>query len=193
MVVVRAGCTARTRRVVARRERGKLRRFRCADCACGVSARKRPRRCPMCGGRHWQDEEWQALERLHVDLRLTRASAIATEPTEAAADVQPARLAFRTLNEDIRWLQLREADEQLALVCECGDNHCFASLSISLADYERVRAELDQFLVLPGHEAAAFDEVLEAPAHDRVVRAPSQSKLEANRLSESAGRSKSGR
>jgi hypothetical protein len=63
-----------------------------------------------------------------------------------------ARLAFRNLNEKIRWLQLRGADERLDLVCECDDPRCFAPFSIGLADYENLRADPEQFLVLPGHE-----------------------------------------
>jgi hypothetical protein len=173
---------------MAREERGRLARFRCADCAYGVSARKRPRRCPRCGARRWQQEDWQPLERLHVDLRPNRAPALSPAPEEAPAQSQPARPAFRALNEEIRWLQLREADEQLDLVCECDDQRCFAPLSISLADHERLRVELDKFLVLPGHETEALDEVLEAGAHCLVVRARRQEQAEANRLTRLGGR-----
>jgi hypothetical protein len=152
-------------------ERVDLSCFRCADCAYGASATKPPRRCPMCGGARWQEEEWRALERLPADLRPDRAPAAAPVLAgDAPANGQPARLAFRSLNEKIRWLQLREANEQLDLLCECDEPHCFAPLSIGVVDYEKLRADPEQFLVLPGHEPSSLAEVVEVGLRYVIVR-----------------------
>jgi hypothetical protein len=146
-------------------------RFRCADCTYGASAVKPPRQCPMCGGTRWQREEWRALERLPADLRRYRPPAEVSVPAGGELENgQSARLAFRNLNEKIRWLQLRGADERLDLVCECDDPQCFAPFSIDLADYENLRADPEQFLVLPGHEPPSSAEVVEVGPRYVIVR-----------------------
>jgi hypothetical protein len=38
------------------------------------------------------------------------------------------------------------------ILCECGDRRCFAILRVTLEEYESVRAQLEQYLVKPGHE-----------------------------------------
>jgi rubrerythrin len=38
-----------------------LSRFRCAGCGYGASRHAEPERCPMCGGRTWEQEDWPRL------------------------------------------------------------------------------------------------------------------------------------
>ena len=35
-----------------------LSRFRCSGCGYGASRRDEPERCPMCGGRTWEQDGW---------------------------------------------------------------------------------------------------------------------------------------
>ena len=64
---------------------------------------------------------------------------------------------FREVNERIA--DLGEAAQDLSpdgvieFICECGiDGGCGERVSVPLAVYERVRAQDDRFVVLPGHE-----------------------------------------
>jgi hypothetical protein len=67
---------------------------------------------------------------------------------------------FRRLNEQIRKLNGGSADGTLDAVCECGDEHCFAHISIPVAAYVEVRRHPRRFAVAPGHESADQDLVI---------------------------------
>jgi hypothetical protein len=64
------------------------------------------------------------------------------------------------VNEAIRRLDALETGE-LVLICECDDHGCFAALSIAAIEFNRVCAEPDLFVVLPGHELTAETRVIE--------------------------------
>ena len=62
----------------------------------------------------------------------------------------------------------REANERVAakaselelaypipFLCECRDAHCFARISLTLREYEQVRADPLRDLTIPGHETSA--------------------------------------
>jgi hypothetical protein len=46
------------------------------------------------------------------------------------------------------------------LLCECGRSGCSARLEVPLDVYEAVRGESHRFLVAPGHEEPAEDEIV---------------------------------
>lgn len=46
-------------------------------------------------------------------------------------------------------------------VCECGNLGCQAKVTLSIPDYESVRQDFDRFFVVPGHEIAGVDQVVE--------------------------------
>ena len=46
-------------------------------------------------------------------------------------------------------------------VCECGDESCFEKVSVSLADYQEIRARNDRFFVRPGHEKLDVERVVQ--------------------------------
>ena len=46
-------------------------------------------------------------------------------------------------------------------MCECADPACAHRVDASLAEYEEVRGDGTQFLVVPGHEEPAIEEVVE--------------------------------
>src|SRR4051794_38125750 len=46
-------------------------------------------------------------------------------------------------------------------LCECGHIGCSTTIRIPLAVYEETRTAFERFILAPGHEIAAVDEVLE--------------------------------
>lgn len=71
-------------------------------------------------------------------------------------------IRFRALNERLRkgsgtW----DAGEgSLELVCECGDEDCTQGIRMSPRDYEAVRSDEAQFMVVPGHERLEVESVV---------------------------------
>jgi hypothetical protein len=52
-------------------------------------------------------------------------------------------------------------DERFAFQCECGRAPtCGECISVTLAEYDEVRAQADRFLVFPGHEDPAIERVV---------------------------------
>jgi hypothetical protein len=72
--------------------------------------------------------------------------------------VEDARVAktealFREVNERVAERAEEFESETAEFVCECADPTCTKRIPAALHEYEEVRAEGDQFLVAPGHEA----------------------------------------
>lgn len=79
---------------------------------------------------------------------------------------------FREVNERIQRVSesLQMTSEQLAILCECGDESCTERVDVSIADYERIRADPTLFFVQPGHEAPDVEDVVERGPGWDVVR-----------------------
>jgi hypothetical protein len=77
---------------------------------------------------------------------------------------------FREVNERVR--ETNETFDVAAgdaeFVCECGMASCVERIRMTLAEYEQVRADPTQFLVVPGHEESAVESVV-ASREDRFV------------------------
>lgn len=72
---------------------------------------------------------------------------------------------FRTANERMAdWEERRRADATEVYYCECADRECHTKVGIRASDYERIRKNSAYFFVLPGHEAAEIETVIES--HD---------------------------
>jgi hypothetical protein len=68
---------------------------------------------------------------------------------------------FRAVNERIEDAASGEAGGQLFDVfCECADLDCLERIEISRSNYEQARAEPDLFIVRPGHEQPAIEEMI---------------------------------
>ena len=67
---------------------------------------------------------------------------------------------FRAINERIRDLARRfdVASEPVAFICECSDETCVEKVSLSLDQYDEMRALPARFAVMPGHEATPLVE-----------------------------------
>jgi hypothetical protein len=69
---------------------------------------------------------------------------------------------FRSLNERLRqssgtW---GPGEGALELVCECGDEDCTDAIRLTPRDYEAVRSDEAQFIVVPGHERREVEDVV---------------------------------
>lgn len=74
---------------------------------------------------------------------------------------------FREVNERIK--EFAEDVDTLVLMCECGELDCKDVLEVTPAEYEAIRASGDRFFLVPGHEDAAFERVIERTARFVVV------------------------
>ncbi len=86
---------------------------------------------------------------------------------------------FRSVNERVRELAGSGAasePQSIAFVCECGDSGCTATVELTIAEYERVRADPTQFLVVPGHGSPQVEHVVERhEGYDIVRKHPGES------------------
>jgi hypothetical protein len=84
-----------------------------------------------------------------------------------AARVGKNEAVFREVNERINDVTREETAEYL---CECGNATCTETIQMTVADYERVRADPTHFAVLPGHEIPDVEDVVARNEGFLVVR-----------------------
>lgn len=80
---------------------------------------------------------------------------------------------FREVNERIREITASQGvpfDERVLFQCECGRLDCHEQIELSLAEYEAVRAQEHQFLILQGHQIDAVENVVRGNDRYLVVR-----------------------
>lgn len=80
---------------------------------------------------------------------------------------------FRSVNEQVETLQAGMAavsDDEIHIVCECGDIACMERLVVPLGKYEEIRADPLLFFVVPGHVASDVEDVVEQGPGFEVVR-----------------------
>jgi hypothetical protein len=80
---------------------------------------------------------------------------------------------FREVNERIEGLQrafAATAGEELHIVCECDRLDCNLGLDVPAEVYERTRRDSARFLVSPGHEDDAVEDVVDSGGNYVVVR-----------------------
>ena len=79
---------------------------------------------------------------------------------------------FREVNDQLEELEetFRPGREDLDLVCECGDPGCGERLRLPRYDYRRLRSDSRLFAVVPGHEQADVEDVVERHDGYDVVR-----------------------
>jgi hypothetical protein len=78
-----------------------------------------------------------------------------------------AEINRRRVNEAIEGGRLSDAPQ--VFMCECGRLGCNTTLTLTVGAYEAVRTSFERFLVVPGHEVGAVDEVLEHHTGHTVV------------------------
>ena len=79
---------------------------------------------------------------------------------------------FREVNERISDLaeNFGLGDQQLDLVCECGDPDCVERISMSRSEYEQLRSHPTLFAVHAGHDKPEIEELLARRGSYDVVR-----------------------
>jgi hypothetical protein len=99
-------------------------------------------------------------------------AAAAEDSTASRRDTSLAEneILFRDVNERLALEeQVKSPVELLELVCECTDRACVKVFTMPLAEYDWLRQDPHRFVVLPGHEAPAVEDVVERHAGFVVV------------------------
>jgi hypothetical protein len=86
----------------------------------------------------------------------------------------------RRINERIEYQRPRNGELADNFVCECVRVDCDGVLDLSIEEYVRVRIHPRRFVVLPGHEEAAVESIVEVHPGYVVV----EKRGEAGRLAE---------
>ena len=69
---------------------------------------------------------------------------------------------FRRANEEAARQSLRgDVPAEVEVVCECTDRDCRQTLTMATAEYQWLRQNPSRFVVLPGHEAPAIEQVVD--------------------------------
>ena len=74
---------------------------------------------------------------------------------------------WREVNERIK--AVAETSGKVEFLCECGRLECRATVDMSMAEYERIRASSVRFPIAPGHELPDIETVVEANERYTVV------------------------
>jgi protein-disulfide isomerase len=78
---------------------------------------------------------------------------------------------IRDVNERVVQLAPNAAnlDEPVDFLCECFDRDCIETMSLTLAEYDEIRASPVRFPVKPGHELLEIERVVETNERYTVV------------------------
>lgn len=78
---------------------------------------------------------------------------------------------FRTVNEQIESVSetVPATDPNMAFLCECDNVECVEKLSVTVAEYESVRAVPTHFLVFPDHVDPQVEHVVSSNERFAVV------------------------
>ena len=70
---------------------------------------------------------------------------------------------FRDLNERLETAveDVVATEGRVSFLCECADDDCLGSVSLTLSEYDKIRAVENRFFMLPGHKVAAGEEIVE--------------------------------
>jgi hypothetical protein len=73
---------------------------------------------------------------------------------------------FREVNERIaevaeEFLEIGARDTPVEFNCECGAPDCTEQISLTIVEYEALRAEPTRFAVVPGHEVSDIERVVD--------------------------------
>jgi hypothetical protein len=79
---------------------------------------------------------------------------------------------FRRMNEGTTQIEraAQLVEDDVEIVCECGDSDCAERLTVPLAGYEEVRSDPTLFLLVPGHEVPDVEDVVATASAYNVVR-----------------------
>ena len=75
---------------------------------------------------------------------------------------------FRQVNERIREIAGNEHVEQ-EFLCECSDPGCTERITLTLQEYEQIRARSTRFVLVSGHTAPEIEHVVESEGEHVVI------------------------
>jgi hypothetical protein len=78
---------------------------------------------------------------------------------------------FRRANEllRLRYEELRLDSERLPFICECGDERCTQTVTLTLDEYRDLRRHSRRYVVVPGHELAGAEDVVDEETDYNIV------------------------
>jgi hypothetical protein len=80
---------------------------------------------------------------------------------QQAGEIGRKQSLFREVNERIDELtEVLDLQEGMTILCECGTDKCHEQISLSGAEYEKIRRIPTHFAVLPGHDIPAVERVI---------------------------------
>lgn len=90
--------------------------------------------------------------------------------TTSAEKNAQAQVLFREVNEHIAQMNSQWQKTGLGVfICECSNTACSESVSITPDEYERIRGDGAQFVVLPGHQLPEIERVVGGNGRYRIV------------------------
>jgi hypothetical protein len=92
---------------------------------------------------------------MNREERVVRNEALAREVNDRVEEVHAGR---------------KQPDDQVRMFCECGDADCTGVVAITLAEFERVRADPLHFAVIRDHVIPDLEDVVEDHQRYVVVR-----------------------
>jgi hypothetical protein len=92
-------------------------------------------------------------------------------------DIRPDRVArneamYRAVNREIERASEqtgRAGDDQLEVLCECGEDGCSSTLALTITEYDQTHRQRDRFVVAPGHEDPQIERIVTRTEHYLVV------------------------
>lgn len=79
---------------------------------------------------------------------------------------------FREINENLAEVHDRSStvlSSTLGFVCECGDPDCNQALALTLNEFEEIRRDPNNFVVIPGHQFPDFERVEDSNSRFLVI------------------------
>jgi hypothetical protein len=89
---------------------------------------------------------------------------------------------FRTINERIEeGAKQHGVDQSLPFHCECCNESCLEKIELAPAEYDRIAAHIECFVLVPGHERADVESVVEQNSSYLVVEKTGEARAEIER------------
>jgi hypothetical protein len=79
---------------------------------------------------------------------------------------------YRAVNREIEQASEeagRDGDDRLEVLCECGQEGCSTTITLTLAEYNETHAQQDRFVVAAGHENPQIERVVARKEHYLIV------------------------
>jgi hypothetical protein len=73
------------------------------------------------------------------------------------------QMLFRSVNDRVREVsdKVISAVSEIDFACECDDISCLGTISLEVSEFRSIEATENRFIVLPGHEDDAVEDVVE--------------------------------